>query len=176
MRELLVLVVLLPVALVVVLNQELATVRESAPSPTPVTIRVAAPTPTTAPAPAFAGDLVAAAKSWLGVPYRWGGCTRSGTDCSCYVRNVLLTIGINAPRTTVEQVRWAQPVGRGDLRIGDLLFFDSTCTDCGANPTHVGIYLGVGVMAEAGDPVQLANVDAPFWRSHYASAGRPPGL
>jgi probable lipoprotein NlpC len=147
-------------------------------TPTPVTVRVpVAPTPTVLIQPdGVLEQIVSVARSWLGVPYRWGGCARSGTDCSCFVRNVLLAIGINAPRTTVEQVRWARPVGRGDLGTGDLIFFDDTCTGCGANPTHVGIYLSAGVMAEAGDPVQLASIDSPFWRSHYASAGRPPGL
>ena len=77
---------------------------------------------------------------------------------------------------TVEQVRWARPVSRDQLAVGDLVFFDSTCESCGANPTHVGLYIGGGLMAEAGDPVQIASVDAPFWRAHFHSAGRSPNV
>jgi peptidoglycan DL-endopeptidase CwlO len=178
MRELLILVVLLPVALVVVLNQELATVRESAPVPTPVTIRVAMPTPTAAPAiqTGTVAALIANALTWLGVPYAWGGCSRAGVDCSCYIMLNLATAGIAAPRVTTDQIRWARPIAAAEARAGDLVFFDNTCTGCGANPTHIGLYLGGGKMVNAGDPVQIANVGSGFYAAHNPRFGRVPGL
>jgi cell wall-associated NlpC family hydrolase len=180
MRELLVLVVLLPVALVVVLNQELATLQASTPAPTPVMIRVAAPAPTVTPAPAIqtgsVAALIANALTWLGVPYHWGGCSRAGVDCSCFTMLNLATVGISAPRVTTDQIRWARPVTAAEARAGDLVFFDDTCTGCGTNPTHTGLYLGGGKMVNAGDPVQIASVVSGFYAAHNPRFGRVPGL
>jgi cell wall-associated NlpC family hydrolase len=77
--------------------------------PTPAPVAAA---PTLAPAPSLSGSpaaIVAEAMKWVNarVPYQWGGCTTAGVDCSCFVRNVLAVFGIRAPRTTVEQIRWA---------------------------------------------------------------------
>jgi len=142
-------------------------ITDFAPISTPVpVIGIGQPEPRTTP-------LIAAAMQWLGTPYLWGGCDRRGVDCSCFVRNVLATVGISAPRTTTEQIRWATPVTRGQLEVGDLLFFNDTCTGCGANPTHVGMYIGGNQMIHAGDPVQISNPFSGFYAAHYAGAGRP---
>lgn len=121
-------------------------------------------------------NLIEAAQQWLGVPYLWGGCTHRGVDCSCFVQNVLRVVGIEAPRTTVTQIAWATPIPLASAGLGDLLFFNNTCTDCGANPTHVGLYLGGGMMIDAGDPVKIESIDTPYWRTRFRSAGRPRGL
>jgi cell wall-associated NlpC family hydrolase len=140
------------------------------------------PTPTPVPsvAPASVSDriqsLIAQARTWLGVRYAWGGCDRSGVDCSCFVLNVLATIGVHVPRTTVEQKRFDRPVSRDQLQPGDTLFFNNTCTGCGPNPTHEGLYIGAGLMIDAGDPVQVESITTAYWQAHYDSAGRPPGL
>jgi cell wall-associated NlpC family hydrolase len=139
-------------------------------TPRPVAVPVAAPVPTAAPVETgLAAALVNVARQWLGVPYRWGGCDRRGIDCSCFVRNVWAAFGVNMPRTTTEQIRWAIPVPRAQLQIGDLLFFDNTCTGCGPNPTHVGMYIGGGQMIHAGDPVQISPA---FGGLQFAGAGR----
>lgn len=137
------------------------------------------PVPTVAPALRTSpgdetrlGQLVAAAQSWLGVPYLWGGCSPRGIDCSCFVQHAYAAIGISVPRTTVTQVAAFIPVPREQLRVGDSLFFNNTCTNCGPNPTHVGMYLGNGLMIDAGDPVKIEPV---YWNK-FAEAGRPPGL
>jgi cell wall-associated NlpC family hydrolase len=145
----------------------------------PVTVRVptvgaVAATPTPLPVEHAEGieALVVAAKSWIGVRYAWGGCSKAGVDCSCFVRNVLAVLGINAPRVTTQQIKWATPISASEARAGDLVFFDNTCSDCGANPTHVGLYLGGGTMIDAGDPVRVE----PVYGGHNARYGRPPGL
>jgi len=143
---------------------------------TPI-VRAAAvvPQPTLAP---DTGDtsrlqrLVDAARTWLGTPYGWGGCTRSGIDCSCLMQHAYAAIGINVPRTTVTQIAAYVPVPRDQLRVGDSLFFDDTCSNCGANPTHVGMWIGGGLMLDAGDPVKIEPV---YWNK-FRAAGRPIGL
>ena len=181
----LVLLVIVPFGVLTLLNVELATFRPGAmPTTTPVTIRLTVvpvvPVPTPTPVSVGLGQrieaLVNVAMSWLGVPYLWGGCGRKGVDCSCFVQNVLHVIGINAPRTTVEQIAWASPVARGALQAGDLVFFDNTCAGCGANPTHVGLFLGGGKMIDAGDPVQINDVFSGYYAAHNPRGGRPPGL
>lgn len=145
---------------------------------TPVAIGHVALTPTAAPVPVVSGlsNLIDVAKTWLGTPYLFGGCTRKGIDCSCFVLNVLAVFEIHVPRTTVQQKAFDRPVSRNQLQPGDTLFFDNTCTDCGANPTHEGMYIGGGLMIDAGSPVKIESIDTPYWRAHWDSAGRAPGL
>lgn len=130
----------------------------------------AVPVPTLAPleSPAIVEAVIDAAKTWLGVPYRWGGCSRAGIDCSCFVQIAWSTVGVRLPRTTTEQIRVAVPIPASDARAGDLVFFDNTCSDCGANPTHVGLVLGAGQMIDAGDPVKIE----PIYGGHNARFGR----
>jgi cell wall-associated NlpC family hydrolase len=144
-------------------------------------VAVGVPIPTLAPLPMApqtpvgrVASIIAAAMTWLGTPYLWAGCSRNGVDCSCFVQNVLRAVGISAPRTTVTQVRWARPVSRVELQPTDLIFMDNTCSGCGANPTHVGIYLGEGRMIHCGDPCQISRIDSGFYGAHFASAGRIP--
>jgi len=145
----------------------------AAPTPTPVPVSGAAPLP-----PSDRVEVViATAMTWLSVPYLWGGCTRRGVDCSCFVMNALAAAGIGAPRVTWLQVHWTTPVSRTELRRGDLVYFNDTCTDCGPNPTHVGLYLGDGQMVQAGGAaVSVQPVFSGFYGQHFASAGRVPGL
>lgn len=163
------------VALQVPLTPTPATVEASTPRPLP-------PVPTPAVGEASGGliqQAIAFALTWLHVPYLWAGCSRGGVDCSCFVLNVLASIGITAPRTTVTQVVWARPVSRDQLQPLDLVFFDDTCphAECGANPTHVGLYLGGGQMVQAGGAaVSVQPLFSGFYGAHFARAGRAPGL
>jgi cell wall-associated NlpC family hydrolase len=190
MRETLTFLILLPFVALFVFSQRVQEFRftpdeqtpivQATPIVVPVQTRVpVVPVPTVAAQPgpvAIFGELLDAARSWLGVPYLWAGCSRRGVDCSCFVQNVLAAVGISAPRTTITQVAWASPVPRSDAQPFDLLFFDNTCSDCGSNPTHVGFYLGGGLMIHAGDPVHIESINTPYWQSHLHSVGRPRGL
>ena len=162
---------------------------QSAPRPTSTPITVApiivsvptvgavAITPTPLPAPLVDTGVLDVARSWLGVPYLWGGCSKAGVDCSCFVRNILATLGINAPRVTYQQIAWTTPVSRSQMQPFDLVYFNDTCTGCGPNPTHVGMYIGNGQMIQAGgSSVSIQPVFAGYYGAHFASAGRPPGL
>jgi cell wall-associated NlpC family hydrolase len=180
MRVLIVLLVLV-VGGLHVLDGQLATFTPPQVEPLPTIPARVSLTPA-APVPVVAGNtlqtLFAAARSWLGVPYLFGGCSRHGIDCSCFVQTVLAVVGVHVPRTTVTQKAFDAPVPRDQIAPGDTLFFDNTCTNCGANPTHEALALSVNppLMIEAGDPVQITSFDTPYWRTHYDSAGRPPGL
>lgn len=155
--------------------------------PTPITVpatggstTVALPTPTVAPIAitprSLVAQVIAEAMTWLGVRYLWGGCSRTaGTDCSCFVQTAWAVVGVHLPRTTVPQMASLPPVPRDQIQPGDLVFFRQTCSQCGADPTHVGLAIGNGQMIEAGDPVQIASYTSGFYAAHYMGAGRPHG-
>lgn len=133
---------------------------------------VAVPTLSALPQTSIVDGVIALAMTWRGVPYLWGGCDRRGIDCSCFVMNVWGAFGVSMPRVTTDQIRWATPVSREQAHAGDLVFFDRTCTGCGADPTHVGLYLGNGIMIDAGDPVQINPVFTGSYASHNPRFGR----
>ena len=104
------------------------------------------------------GDgIVAAAREYLGVPYRWGGTDpATGMDCSGLVQRVLGDLGIDAPRTVADQRHLGTPVASmADARPGDLLVYASASSPSGR---HIGIYVGDGQMLHAprtGQDVQI---------------------
>jgi resuscitation-promoting factor RpfA len=97
---------------------------------------------TAVPAAAGSSRIVSAATSYFGVPYRWGGTSRSGMDCSGLVYTVLRQAGYSPPRTAAAQAAWAKPIPASQARPGDLVF-------TGHPATHVGIYIGGGHMIDA---------------------------
>jgi murein DD-endopeptidase / murein LD-carboxypeptidase len=82
--------------------------------------------------------LLSAAKKYIGVPYQFGGTTASGFDCSGYTRHIMKEIGVSIPRTTDAQYSTGKPAGKDNLRVGDLVFFETYKK----GPSHVGIYIG----------------------------------
>jgi murein DD-endopeptidase len=107
----------------------------------------------------------------VGRPYRHGGTSPAGFDCSGLVHYVYREAGISLPRTTVEQYKSGQRVRLRDLQPGDLLFyrFDRRPVD------HVAIYLGDGQAVHApasGRAVIVAAVDLPHWKRRYVDAVR----
>ena len=112
-----------------------------------------------------------AAARVVGAPYRYGGSTPQGFDCSGLVYYAHRQAGIPVPRTTGAQLRGARPVPLDELRVGDVLFFELE----GKKVSHVGIYAGAGRFIHApssGKRVSYASRRSPFWRTRLMGAGR----
>lgn len=111
------------------------------------------------------------AHSQVGIPYKWGGKTRKGFDCSGLVLYVYSAYGIEVPRTANEQFNRAQRVSMDRLRPGDLLFFKLESRRI----SHVAIYTGNGRMVHAprsGKSVETSSIDDNYWRAYLVGAGR----
>src|SRR5690606_12938061 len=81
---------------------------------------------------------------WLGVPYKYGGESKSGADCSGFVMQVFTNVGVKIPRTSSEQHQFCEQVDFVEKQAGDLIFFKKN-----GSVNHVGIYLGKGYMIHA---------------------------
>ena len=123
--------------------------------------------------PEFASMLQEAEK-YLGTPYVWGGSSpETGFDCSGYVCWVLNESGWDVGRTTVNGL-WQQStkISEQEAKPGDLVFFEGTYDTPGAS--HVGIYVGDGMMISAGDPIKYSNIHSSYWDGHLLGFGRIP--
>ena len=119
--------------------------------------------------------MLAEAEKYLGFPYVWGGANPSTSfDCSGFVSWVINHSGWNYGRLGViglEDV--CTPVSAANAKPGDLVFFigtyDAPYPD---RPSHVGIYVGNGMMIHCGSPISYANINTPHWQNHYYGFGR----
>lgn len=120
--------------------------------------------------------LMQEATKYIGRPYVWGGSSPStGFDCSGYVCWVYTQSGVyHLPRTTAQGVyNQCSVVSRAEAKPGDLIFF--TGTYASASPvSHIGIYTGNNQMLHCGSPIGYANIDSPYWSSHFYAIGRLP--
>ena len=104
-------------------------------------------------------------QEWRGIPYKHGGLSKRGVDCSGFVyltyRN---KFGINLPRSTEQQSRAGLEINPKYMHAGDLVFFNSLLTD-----THVGIYLGKRQFLHASTSrgVMISNIDNEYWRDKF---------
>jgi len=118
-------------------------------------------------------DILFRAIGLVGTPYRYGGNTPAGGfDCSGLVDYVFSDVaGIVLPHSSEEISRVDAPaIARDELQSGDIVFFHAS-----AHVSHVGIYVGKGRFVHApneGGTVRLDELNAPYWREHYASAKR----
>ncbi|MBO6241983.1 MAG: C40 family peptidase [Butyrivibrio sp.] len=115
------------------------------------------------------------AERYLGVPYVWGGYSPSGFDCSGFVSYVINHCGNgwNVGRQTANGLRHITAnVPSSEAKPGDLIFFQGTYDTAGAS--HVGIYVGNGMMIHAGNPIHYSSINTPYWQSHYLGFGRLP--
>ena len=139
-----------------------------APSPSPVMTTASEERPRTRIVSEEAA-LVAARQ--VGVPYRYGGRTRSGFDCSGLVNYAYAQAGIAMPRTTGALWDELEPVPRGQFLTGDVLFFDIA-----GKISHVGLYLGDGRFVHApssGKQVTIASLSNEFYDKALVRGGRP---
>jgi cell wall-associated NlpC family hydrolase len=107
------------------------------------------------------------AMQYRGAPYRWGGETPSGFDCSGLVRYVYAQLGVSLPHNAAQQYRYGTAITRDSLEPGDLVFFDRL--------RHNGIYIGEGRFIHArqtGKHVALASLDDDWYRTHWVGARR----
>jgi cell wall-associated NlpC family hydrolase len=134
----------------------------SPPSTGGVAVGAAATTPegsTVAP-PNVHGGVVGIAMRYLGVPYRWGGASPSGFDCSGFVMYVFAQIGVSLPHSSYAMLGMGTPVSMSQLQPGDLVFF--------SGGSHMGIYIGGGQFIHAphtGDVVKISSLSG-----YYSSA------
>ncbi len=117
--------------------------------------------------------LIKIAHAMLDIPYRFGGSSLMGIDCSGYVQKVFGLLDIVLPRTAREQFRLGEVVGKEDLSIGDLVFFRTYAKF----PSHVGIYLGDNrfIHASSGErKVTIDSLNAPYYIKRFVGARRLP--
>ncbi|WP_456273185.1 C40 family peptidase [Bacillus sp. AK031] len=114
--------------------------------------------------------LIPVAKKYLGVPYAWGGTSASGFDCSGYIVTVFKELGITLPRTSASMYNVGSYVSKKDLRVGDLVFFNTY----GSGVSHAGIYIGNNEFIHASNSgVNITNINDPYyWSSRYIGAKR----
>lgn len=113
----------------------------------------------------------AVALNQVGVPYRYGGNSRNGFDCSGLVQYSYSQVGIQVPRTTGQLWHSTTPVPRRELRVGDLLFFTFE-----GKMSHVGMYIGDKRFVHApssGKHVSVASLESPYYSRALIRAGRP---
>ncbi len=109
-------------------------------------------------------------QAWHGTPYRYGGVSRDGIDCSGFVMTVYQDLfGMPLPRTTTGQVEAGEAVSADALQAGDLVFFRTS-----RKTRHVGIYLGDGEFAHASTSqgVTTSRLDNTYWRRTYWTSRR----
>lgn len=142
------------------------------PTDPPATERQAPPPPEVHPQPGSVGERAAVvAVGQVGIPYRYGGNTVSGFDCSGLVQYAYASAGKRLPRTTADLWRHTRPVPGGDLEVGDVLFFDIE-----GKVAHVGLYLGQRRFVHApasGREVTIEDLDSAFYRQAFIRGGRP---
>jgi cell wall-associated NlpC family hydrolase len=111
-----------------------------------------------------------AAEAYLGVPYSFGGQSRSGMDCSGFIRQVFGEVyGLDLPHSSSALFHRGAPVERTGLAPGDLVFFENL-----GFIDHAGIYMGKGYFIHSATSVGVAYsaLDAPYFGEHYAGARR----
>lgn len=124
----------------------------------------------TADAASFS-ELKDQAYTYLGTPYKYGGTTSSGFDCSGFTQKVFANLGYTINRTSSGQYSQGTSVSKSNLQIGDLVFFNTS----GTGVSHLGIYVGSGnfIHSSSSKGVSVSSINDPYyWGSRYMGAKR----
>ncbi|MEQ8173656.1 MAG: LysM peptidoglycan-binding domain-containing protein [Syntrophomonadaceae bacterium] len=120
----------------------------------------------------LAGQILQTADQHLGTPYRYGGASPGGFDCSGFVMYVFSQYGIDLPRTASDQASVGTHVDKKDLKPGDLVFFNCN----GSGISHAGIYSGNGNFIHSSSPrsggVIYSSLEEGYYLQHYVGARR----
>ncbi len=117
--------------------------------------------------PALRRSLLETARSFLGVPYLWGGSSEQGFDCSGLAKAVYQLNGLRLPRSSQDQCDAGRPVAFRELQVGDLVFF---AMNGGSRASHVGVYAGDGTFIHApkrGRKVCVESLSASGFRERF---------
>jgi len=115
--------------------------------------------------------MLASAFRYMGVRFVWGGMSPRGFDCSGFIGFVMRSVGVMLPRTAAELYVSGRPVPTDELRVGDIVFFETTRP----GPSHAGIYIGKDQFIHSSSGfgrVTVTSMDYPYYRPRYLGARR----
>jgi lipoprotein Spr len=114
-------------------------------------------------------DLLTSIDQWMGTPYRMGGTTKAGIDCSGFVQTIYAAVyKINIPRTSKDQYNFCHAIPYDELKTGDLVFFNTT-----GGVSHVGIYLQNNKFVHAfSSGVNISDLNDEYYAKRFIGAGR----
>jgi cell wall-associated NlpC family hydrolase len=122
--------------------------------------------------PAGRAEIIKVARSYLGTPYRSGGTSRNGVDCSGFVTAVYRQFDIALPRTSLGQSAFGERISPSSLQAGDLVFFKTSRRQ---SVSHVGIYMGQGKFIHASTRshrVRIDDLEDDYFRKRFVVARR----
>jgi peptidoglycan endopeptidase LytE len=116
----------------------------------------------------YKDQAIKAGKKVIGTPYKWGGTTPSGFDCSGFIGYTFKQAGKTLPRTTAQIYKEGTSVSKSNLQKGDLVYFQTYKK----GPSHMGIYLGNNefIHSSSSKGVSITSMDNSYWKNRYIGA------